>query len=118
MTKCFIYIYKICAGSVFKKKEMPISTIIHYVIWDIFVVGYSLYPIFKEKNNNNNLLKVILRIIFIFFTWILVCYLADGCPLTHLENFISLYFKGYEIYPNYHWEDCEAYEKLKKIIGE
>jgi hypothetical protein len=37
--------------------------------------------------------------------WYLICKLFNGCPITYLENYLSVVFYGSYFYPNYSFKD-------------
>lgn len=76
-----------------------LSFVTHIVlIWA--VAGYILY---RAGSYGVTVFMYVLYLL--LFVWYGVCVLFDGCPLTHVENSISLSLYGVAFYPNYTFSD-------------
>lgn len=74
--------------------------------------GFLFLSFYKFKNLKDSLI----RIIILLFLWILSNIIFNGCPLTHLENFIFLKIYGREIIPNYNFSQSWVHQLISVII--
>lgn len=72
--------------------------------------GFVFLVFYKYKNYKNSLIRAII----LFFLWILSNIVCNGCPLTHLENNLFMYFYGKEIMPDYTFYDSWVYKFILK----
>lgn len=78
----------------------------------ILIIILFYLPLFW-KFWKKSIIELIVRIYIAMFTWFLICYFCNGCPLSYLENYISLKYYNIETYPNYKYEDSAAYKLVK-----
>lgn len=74
--------------------------------------GGFIFAIFYKSKNVKN---VIIKAIILFFVWLLLNYICNGCPLTHLENMVTKVVYGKESWPNYSFSDSWAYEIINLL---
>lgn len=82
------------------------AELIHYAVILAVVAAIILYK--------PTLQRVVYRSYLVFGVWVSLVYLTNGCPLTHLENFISLHIYGRQFYPNYEFSDSDVFALLSR----
>lgn len=78
-----------------------VAIVLHYIIALTVAAAFILYkpaPI-----------RVILRTYIAGAFWVVMTYLSDGCPITHLENKIAVAIYGKPFYEYYGFEDTDVH---------
>ena len=88
------------------EKARILSEVLHYIISISILAFICLYK-------NRDLLKGIIRFYIAAAAWAILCYIINGCPLSHLENVISLHYYNKLFYENYGFERTD----IKYLLG-
>lgn len=83
-----------------------ITTIVHYVVVTLLFFSIVLYGFWKKEYTIETL---IIRFYVVFFTWIGITFLLDGCPVTLIENKLAVKFWGKPFYPEYGFGQTDAF---------
>lgn len=78
------------------------TSIIHYAC---FVSAFIFACYYKSKSISYFFYKFYILI----SLWAVVCFMANGCPLTHLENRYAMYKFGVPFYPEYTFNQSNIY---------
>lgn len=84
-----------------------LSQCIHYCI----TVGFVFFVAIK---NFNRIDALVIKVYSILLIWGALTYAFQGCPITFLENKISVIFYGKPFYPNYKYESSDFYFLSRK----
>lgn len=72
------------------------SSILHYIIFITAFISVCLYK-------NKGIFSFVQRFYIALGVWALICIIVNGCPLTMLENEISLHYYGKPFYEDYNF---------------
>lgn len=81
-----------------------------HMILILFITGWVL--LYKVKLGA---IVFIYKVYVMFFIWYVVCYFSGGCPLTHVENWVSHIIYGKYFYPDYSFKQSMVYNFMKDI---
>lgn len=79
-----------------------VTSIIHYTV---FISTFVFLCYYRTKTVFHFFYKFYILISF----WALICYLANGCPLTHIENLYAISKYGVPFYPEYSFNQSNIY---------
>lgn len=74
------------------------------IIHMILILSVFLYFILRNWKQNGPII-IMYRTYISVFLWYIICLCSNGCPITHLENFISFKLFDRYFYPNYNFND-------------
>lgn len=83
-----------------------ITTIIHYALVLLVFFSIVLFGVWRKKYTIETF---IIRFYIVFFIWIGIVFVLDGCPITLIENKLAVKFWGRPFYPEYGFGQTDAF---------
>lgn len=83
-----------------------ITSVAHYIVVSVVFFSIVLWGCWRK---NYGIQKFIIRFYVMFFAWIGLTFMLDGCPVTLMENKLAVKFWGKPFYPEYGFGQTDAF---------